>query len=72
MTAEQLLDELKAILKVDDPGEILSAVRDRFEWVPLVSVKDGKLRIAPMTVNDAQAIQQALAEGIGNAVLKFQ
>lgn len=72
MTAEQLLDELKATLKVDDPGEILSAVRDRFEWVPLVSAKEGKLRITPMTVNDAQAIQQALAEGIGNAVLKFQ
>jgi hypothetical protein len=72
MTAEQLLDELKAILKVDDPGEILSVVRDRFEWAPLVSAKEGKLRIAQMTVNDAQAIQQGLAEGIGNAILRFQ
>lgn len=64
MTNDQLFDELSALLQVDDPGEIIAAVREFSGLRPLVWTDSANgLHVAPLTVRQVVQIIGAL-EGL--------
>jgi hypothetical protein len=72
MTNTEALDQLKAILKIDNNEELVAKVTEMATQIVLIAVKDNRLALAQFNVAVAQQIIATLEEGIANAPLRFE